>query len=239
GKMGTRPYVSGFFIDRHEVTNKAYQQCVTDGLCKTKPHCDDGSCFRLVKQDQSWEWQPGKVDRHYQEPEKPVVCVDWQQAKTYCEAQGKRLPTEAEWEKAAAGPEGYKWSFGNEFDGSKTNFCDVSCLLNWRDTKVNDGHPFTASVGTYSPNGYGLYDMSGNVWEWVEDRYDEKFYGTKEATQRDPVNISAGDRRVVRGGSWYDGAENLRAANRYRFAPEDRFGDLGFRGVRPPRQSKI
>ncbi len=225
-------YISGFYIDRHEITNAAYQRCVAAGDCQV-PHYDDGSCFRVVEEGQKWDWKPGKVDQHYQASEKPVVCVDWQQAKTYCEAQQKRLPTEAEWEKAAAGPEGYKWSFGNEFDGTKANFCDEGCLWGWRDAKVNDGHRFTAPVGTYPENGYGLYDMSGNVWEWVEDGYDEKFYGTEAATQPNPVGKSDDGRRVLRGGSWNGGTEFLRVAYRGWVAPEDRGDVLGFRCVRP------
>ncbi len=227
-------YVSGFYIDRHEVTNEAYQRCVKDKKCKA-PHYDDGSCFRVVEKDQKWEWEQGKVDQHYQESKKPVVCVEWQQAKTYCEAQEKRLPTEAEWEKAAAGPEGYKWSFGNEFDGTQANFCDARCVLRWRDAKVNDGQAFTAPVGTYPKNGYGLYDMSGNVWEWVEDGYDEKFYATEAAKEPSPVGKSADGRRVVRGGSWLNDAEYLRAANRGWDPPEGRGDNLGFRCVRPPK----
>ncbi len=232
-------YVSGFYIDKYEVTNAAYQQCVAVGDCKA-PHYGDGSCYRVVEEDNQWRGQRGQVDKHYQEENKPVVCVDWQQAKTYCEAEGKQLPTEAEWEKAAAGPEGYKWSFGNQFDGTKANFCDENCRFDWRDGKVDDSHSFTAPVGTYPKNGYGLFDMSGNVWEWVEDVYDETFYGSEAAKRPDPVrkpeDANSNDvRRVVRGGAWDFVAEGLRAASRLRGAPEDRVDSLGFRCARSPR----
>lgn len=157
-----------------------------------------------------------------------MVCVNWQQAKTFCEYSGKRLPTEAEWEKAAAGPEGYLWAFGNVFDGAQAN-TSASSLQN------------TTPVGMYTPNGYGLYDMSGNVSEWVEDWYHEAFYAQPEASQKNPVNRSKDrDRRVQRGGAWWYGIEGVRTTRRHWYDP-DKFSTLaGFRCAQslpepPPR----
>ena len=141
----------------------------------------------------------------------------------------KRLPTEAEWEKAATGPTGYKWSFGNDFDGARLNYCDKQCDFQWKDEKADDGYRWTAPVGRYPEEGYGLYDMSGNVWEWVEDWYDEQFYSTDKVKEPDPVNTTEGKegRRVGRGGG--GSAPPKKKKKKKRHAPANRNANLGFR----------
>jgi formylglycine-generating enzyme required for sulfatase activity len=201
--------VGAFFLDRYEVNNDQYGKCVTAGKC-SKPHYEDGTCWLYTETG----WKQGQVDPAFREDKNPVVCVSWEEAQAYCEFLKKKLPTEAQWEKAAAGPEGYRWSFGNGFDGSKVNYCDQNCDFAWRDVNENDKFRFTAPVGTYSANSYGLFDMSGNVYEWVEDFYDGKFYGKPEASQPDPVNRIEGKYRVVRGGSWGDVGSVVRASDR-------------------------
>jgi formylglycine-generating enzyme required for sulfatase activity len=211
GKADELPHhdveVSAFFLDAYEVTNARYVGCVQAGAC-SEPHYEDGTCVAFPQLQVS----PG-----FREAAKPVVCVDWSQAVAFCQYEQKRLPTEAEWEKAAAGPAGYKWPFGNTFYLSMVNNAESDL-----DT--------TTPVGTYAPNGYGLYDMSGNVWEWVADWYDPTFYSRPAATQKDAVNrqYGSGD-RVRRGGSWYLPAEAVRSARREADRPNGRDTHTGFR----------
>ena len=223
--------VDGFLMDQYEVSNEQYAQCVASGKCAA-PHYEDGSCYRYTTKG----WEKGTVEADFRGDTKPVVCVNWEEARAYCEYMRKRLPTEAEWEKAAAGPEGYTWSFGNSpFDGTKANYCDANCDLAWRDSQeANDGYATTAPVSTYLPNGYGLYAMSGNVAEWMADWYDKEFYKKPEALLKNPENHEQGSGlRVVRGGAWFDVAANLRVASRVRNEPAFRIVVMGFRCVVP------
>ena len=208
-------YVGEFWIDETEVTNAQYRKCVETGVCRAPTTCDYGE---PIYSDSS------KADH-------PVVCVSWWDAKTYCEWAGKRLPTEAEWEKAARGTDGRRYPWGNSFDGSKVNFCDVNCELDWKDSGADDGYQRTAPVGSY-PKGaspYGALDMAGNVWEWCQDWCDEDYYAS--SPQRDPQGPSSGESRVIRGGSWCFNEWSVRAALRLRGAPDFPNYDLGFRCV--------
>ncbi|HXU62677.1 MAG TPA: SUMF1/EgtB/PvdO family nonheme iron enzyme [Polyangia bacterium] len=174
-----------FAIDRTEVTRAAYAQCVEAAKCRA-PAAAEGDANL------------------------PITGVDWNDAQAYCKFAGGRLPTEAEWEKAARGTDGRDYPWGNEVDCSKANWGSFEgegpCA------GKNPGHP--VAVGSY-PSGaspYGALDLGGNVWEWVADKYDAE----------------AG-RRVVRGGSCCSFFVGPRASNRNAWAPDHRDGDLGFR----------
>jgi formylglycine-generating enzyme required for sulfatase activity len=215
GLMNERPAhdveVSGFYMDAYEITNARYQACVQAGAC-TSPHYKKGACYDPTGVE---------IDHVFREETKPVVCVDWRQAKSFCEYAGKRLPTEAEWEKAAVGPEGYVWSFGNVFDQTKANTAE-------------SGRGATTPIGTHPSNRYGLYDMSGNASEWVEDWYHAAFYATPEASRKNPVNSrNDGNRRVHRGGSWWHGIEGVRTTRRHWDHPDKASTLVGFRCVKP------
>ena len=205
--------LSAYYIDKTEVTVAAYKKCVDAGKCGA-PSCTSSYKTYGVS---------GK-EQH------PVNCVNWTQADAYCkwtDAKG-RLPTEAEWEKASRGGlEGKIYPWG---DQSPTCTPGQPNTVVWYDNGgYGCGKDSTWAVGAGSaPNGYGLYDMSGNVWEWVNDWYGSSYYGTSAAT--DPQGPGSGSYRVYRGGGFYDiGAYYLRSSRRFDDDPSDAYGDLGFR----------
>jgi formylglycine-generating enzyme required for sulfatase activity len=191
--------VKTFAIDRTEVTRGEYAACIAAGKCKPPPG------------------PPAPVPAGADDvklPKVPVTGVDWNEAQAFCRFAGGRLPTEAEWEKAARGTDGREYPWGNDADCGRANWGNFEgegpCA------GKNPGHP--VPVGQY-PSGaspYGVLDLGGNVWEWVADKYDDE-----------------PGRRVVRGGSCCSYFVGPRAANRNAWAPEHRDGDLGFRCVGP------
>lgn len=201
--------LDGFWIDRTEVTNGQYEECVTDGACNRSGYADD----------------PVFNGKDY-----PVVGVSWYDAKAYCEWAGGRLPTEAEWEYAARGPESFDFPWGNTFAGENLNFCDTNCEIeDSRDETADDGYARTAPVGTY-PAGeswVGAQDMAGNVWEWVNDWYDADYY--RNSPERNPHGPSSGEVKVLRGGSWSSVGQYVRSANRNDLDPTNSYINLGFR----------
>lgn len=163
--------------------------------------------------------QPSEQPAWSTTPDQPMTVVNWDDARTFCEASGGRLPTEAEWEYAArGGRDGAIYPWGDQTPGDQ-------------DRAVN-GAAFETdaprTVKAFGPNGYGLYDMAGNVWEWVAD-----WYGAHAADPvTDPQGASAGQFRVVRGGSYGDDPGNLRASNRNPNRPRNRNINVGFRCAR-------
>jgi formylglycine-generating enzyme required for sulfatase activity len=207
-------YLDAFWIDQTEVTNAQYYRCVEAGACEPLEKCSD--------------------DPNYGADDRPVVCVSWDQATAYAEWVGGRLPTEAEWEKAARGPDGREYPWGNEFDGSRLNFCDKSCLRKWRDTNVDDGCEHTAPVGSYPAGAspYGALDMAGNVYEWTYSAYKEYPYDSEDG--REEVSAEDVVRRVVRGGDFDEDAEGVRCAHRLNYYPFSLNRTVGFRVVVSP-----
>jgi formylglycine-generating enzyme required for sulfatase activity len=205
-------YLDAFWIDRTEVTNAQYKECVQANLaCKASSYA---------------------IDSRFNGDNQPVVGVDWNDAKTYCEWVGGALPTEAQWEKAARGTDGRAYPWGNNpITGKLLNFCDKNCEYNWKDSTVDDGYAKTAPVGSYlaGASPYGAWDMAGNVWEWVADWYDAKYYAGSPS--KNPTGPSSGSSRVLRGGSWYCNAAFVRAAFRSLVDPGVHHGNLGFRCV--------
>jgi eukaryotic-like serine/threonine-protein kinase len=189
-------YLDAFWIDQTEVTNAQYARCVASGQC-TKPY-DTKSYTRPSYFGDS------------QFADYPVIFVDWNQAQAYCAWAGRRLPSEAEWEKAARGPDGRTFPWG---DAAPNQY-----LLNYHNY-IGD----TTAVGSY-PSGasfYGALDMAGNVWEWVNDWYSQSWYQSYLATNPNPTGPDYGDLRVQRGGFWgNDDVYYVRSAYRYGNAPD-------------------
>lgn len=202
--------LDGFWIDQTGVTNTQYQTCVEVG------RCDEPMCWS---------------DDDFNGPDQPVVCVTWDQAQDYCAWVEGRLPTEAEWEYAARGPEGRRYPWGDEFDGTLLNYCDANCERRWADDSFDDGYTYTAPVGSY-PTGAswcGALDMAGNVWEWVEDWHSTYPLGG----QVSPIGPASGANRVARGGAWRYDRSRVRGAERSWDRPGFISEYHGFRCVSP------
>jgi formylglycine-generating enzyme required for sulfatase activity len=196
-----RVLVDSFFMDKYEVTVRQY-----------------GVFLQEAGGDRPSEW---KTMNKTANQNRPVMGVDWADAVRYCKWAGKRLPTEAEWENAARGTDGSLYPWGND--------PPTSLHANFGKTGSND-HGSLAPVGTleHGKSPYGIYDMAGNVWEWVSDWYDDAYY--KNSPPQNPVGPSMGGFKVIRGGSWASGPRNLRSADRYWDPPS--FRSLYFPGFR-------
>lgn len=202
--------LSAYWIDKYEVTNARYQACVDAGVCAAPGHT-----FSNTRH--SYYGNPTYA-------EYPVIFVSWEKAKTFCDWEGKRLPTEAEWEKAARGSTGtraYPW-------GDAEPVCDLANFQDCFQDSVGD----TSAVGSHPAGAspYGAMDMGGNVFEWVNDWYSEDYYAS--SPENNPTGPVTGTFRVERGGSWFYASWSLRAAYRDFGNVEDEGSGLGFRCAR-------
>ena len=232
--------LSAFWIDKTEVTNAMFAKFVaathyrTDAEKKGYGNVFDVAHINLNNYNQTsgatWQHPHGPASNLNGLDNYPVVMVSWNDATAYCQWAGRRLPTEAEWEKAARGPEGRIYPWGNTFDGTLANYCDVNCQAGWKDGRFNDGYSDTSPVGEY-PGGassYGVLDMAGNVYEWVAD-----WYGPySQSPQSNPTGPASGLEHIIRGGSWGDDPAHIRTAIRSHIVGDSWMDFIGFRCAR-------
>ena len=211
-------YLDEFLIGKYEVTNDQFVEFLNDVGAN-----DDGLGHRFVNLDiAAIRLKSGVYKSLNRKGDHPVVGVSWYGAKRYAEWEGARLPTEAEWEKAARGSDGRTWPWGNTWDAKKCNTSEA-------------GPHTTTPVGSY-PEGvspYGVYDMTGNVYEWTSDWYQSDYY--KTSPRRNPKGPETGVFRVLRGGSWAELKVLSRPAVRFGQQPEGADSDFGFRVAKDAR----
>ncbi len=207
--------VPAFYIDRYEVTVAEYRTCVEAGRCNSpKTHTRNKYC------------NYGAPDRDRY----PVNCVDWPDAAKYCAQQGKRLPLEAEWDKAARGGSDAIYIWGSAPTCRDAILDDGKTVGSAPGEMDGCGEDRTWAVGTRPANGYGLYDMQGNVSEWAQNWFEPD--GLQRYAKGDLTGPRAGQRKVIRGGAWDETSVALRSASRYAKPPisgNSVWGSNGFR----------
>jgi len=222
--------VAPYYLDATEVTNVAFVDFLNAiggqaALCQAQP-CLDVDQSRI-------DWQDGVAVVAADREQFPAAGVTWYGAAAYCAWREARLPTEAEWEKAAGWDDStmtarrYPW--GDEFHGKRLNFCDATCDAPQANLSYNDGYAVAAPVGSYADgrSATGHDDLAGNVWEWVAYWFSPDYYATSPGA--DPTGPESGEQKVVRGGSWFDTAYFTLTTVRQSSPPENADATLGFR----------
>ncbi|HEY1408952.1 MAG TPA: bifunctional serine/threonine-protein kinase/formylglycine-generating enzyme family protein [Promineifilum sp.] len=216
--------IDSFYLDETEVTNAAYEACVAEEACP-RPDRAGATYYN------SYYGDPAFADY-------PVINVSWFDADAFCRWRGARLPSEAEWEFAASFDpvEGVKYGYpwGDSFDGRRLNFCDVNCPRDDRGVEWDDGFRDTAPVASF-PDGRspsGVYDLLGNVMEWVGDWYDFDYY--EDITDTNPRGPVDGEFKSLRGGSWLSPPDDLGNTKRDNLDPTVSQANLGFRCAMAP-----
>jgi len=234
-------YLDAYYIEKYEVTNGKYKEFINDSGYLDSTYWTAGGFGDYGIQPNYWTnsiYRGGGIAGN---ENFPVVGISWYEAMAYCawlsEKTGEtyRLPTEAEWEKAARGTDQKRYPWGGNIDGSCANYWDSGDPYEDGLTPVGfyDGGTHKGFKTNDNSSSYGVYDMTGNVWEWCYDRYNIKYYAASPVDN--PNGPLSGIFRVLRGGCWgtyYNYRSALRSARRYKSYPRNRFCVAGFRCVR-------
>jgi sulfatase modifying factor 1 len=230
-----------FLLGAYEVTRGQFgifvqsTKYLTDAERDRKGGMGYDAATNEFKQDPHFNWRNAGFP---QSDDQPVINVSWNDAVAFCQWLSRkekisyRLPTEAEWEYACRAGSTSLYFFGDDPEAlaGAANVADMTArekFSSWAGINARDGHIFTAPVGSFQPNPFGLFDMHGNVWEWCGDWFSDNYYA--KSPEKDPKGPAAGTVRVFRGGSWYDAASLCRSAFRYWDVPTYRDYFLGFR----------
>jgi formylglycine-generating enzyme required for sulfatase activity len=231
-----------FAVGKYEITRGQFAAFVHATGYRVEPGCYGREGNRQLRLELSWSSPGFEQDENH-----PVTCVSWRDAAAYAEwLSGQtgaryRLPTEAEWEYAARGGSDARYAFGDKEVqicrfGNGADVTSRQTDPDWLAAPCRDGFQFTAPVGSFLPNAYGLYDMHGNVWEWVEDCQSDSLRalaGQESSTGAATHAVCSGDAaRILRGGSWSDPPQRLRSAARIAGPPDIRDNIVGFRIAR-------
>lgn len=247
--------VSPFYMDVHTVTNREFQEFVEDTGYVTEAEAFGWSFVfyqfvsertkrkikRMIQQTPWWLVVQGAYWKHPEGPDSsienrmdhPVVHISWNDANAYAKWAGKRLPTEAEWEFAARGGlERKKFPWGDVLTPDGEHLCNIWQGKFPKNNTAEDGYKGTAPAVSFPPNGYGLYNITGNVWEWCSDRFSKSVH--KRGGRKDPKGPKSGEFRVMKGGSYLcheSYCNRYRVAARSQNTPDSASGNIGFRCV--------
>jgi len=223
-------HVDSFYLGTTEVTVGQFRKFVSATGYVTEAEKEGWSHSWYVSEKQGFSW---KKDDFKQTENHPVIHITWNDAVAFCQWVGARLPTEAEWEYAAGNGSAHtKYSWGNDPPLGKSggNIYDKSAWKVLRITlepEYDDGFAFTAPVGSFLANSFGLFDMSGNVFEWCSDWYKEDYYASCPSVN--PKGPISGEMKVLRGGVWYPYPDPWRVVYRDAAPPNYRRAGIGFR----------
>jgi sulfatase modifying factor 1 len=249
--------IDPFYIDQHAVTNAEFLQFVRDTGYTTEAEefgwsfvfqdfLPEGAKSHVLRSMNMTPWWLAVEEACWYQPTgpgssikdqlaHPVVQISYRDALAYCEWAGKRLPTEAEWEYAARGGlEQKRFPWGNELKPNSDHLCNIWQGSFPTENTGKDGYLYTAPVDAFEPNGYGLYNVSGNVWEWCADWFSSDYHTTDEYDYHNPTGPQEGQNKVLRGGSYlchHSYCNRYRVAARSSNPPDSGAGNNGFRCV--------